>query len=205
MEFEQRVHASRSGSSRKRANSGYPPMLVHYHRMQPFVATDSGTPQMPAAAASSVHRFGGQGRRARGLHRHHLQLPASVPCRNRAGDRARSAEHDRRDLGRGQTDDSGDVLESLGWANPLVYTEPLGRLGLDIETIGGELRTLLNAAILAVMEGRDEDVGFVAYEAIDVLRARNVDGIILGCTENPAVASRCGERTGPDQPAAISR
>jgi aspartate racemase len=42
---------------------------------------------------------------------------------------------------------------------------------------------------MKVMEGRDDATSAgVLREAIDVLRARKVDGIILGCTELPLLA-----------------
>lgn len=47
-------------------------------------------------------------------------------------------------------------------------------------------RARLDGAIMKVMEGRDHtESAAVAREAVNVLRAREVDGIILGCTEIP--------------------
>lgn len=59
-------------------------------------------------------------------------------------------------------------------------------MGQASETIAGELRKRLDGAILKVMEGRDYETSVrAAREAVDELRARRVDGIILGCTEIP--------------------
>jgi aspartate racemase len=68
----------------------------------------------------------------------------------------------------------------------VIYTQPLSQLNLAYETIEGELQTRLNASVLGLMEGRDtpESTG-IAQEAVAALRAKNVDGIILGCTEIP--------------------
>jgi aspartate racemase len=74
----------------------------------------------------------------------------------------------------------------LGFGEPAVHTGPLAQLGVTCETISGDLRARLDGAIGALMEGH-EDEGSVcaAQEAVDELRARRVDGIILGCTEIP--------------------
>jgi aspartate racemase len=74
----------------------------------------------------------------------------------------------------------------LGFADPVVHTEPLAQMGVTCETITGDLRMRLDGAIGALMEGReDEDSMRAAQEAVNELRARRVDGIILGCTEIP--------------------
>ncbi len=54
------------------------------------------------------------------------------------------------------------------------------------ETIDGDVRAALDQAIFGVMEGRASvESSGIAQRAIDILRARGVDGIILGCTEIP--------------------
>ena len=74
----------------------------------------------------------------------------------------------------------------LGLGDPLVYTAPLGERHVGYETIDGERRAKLDGAIIQVMEGRhDTESGGIAREAIATLRARGVDGTILGCTELP--------------------
>lgn len=64
-----------------------------------------------------------------------------------------------------------------------VYTKPLNELGLTVELIDAELQARLNAAIIALMEGRVFDNA--AEDAVTMLRQKGVDGIILGCTEIP--------------------
>ena len=54
------------------------------------------------------------------------------------------------------------------------------------ETIDGDLRERLDAAIPKLMEGREDDEARrAAHDAVDELRSRGVDAIILGCTEIP--------------------
>ena len=49
-----------------------------------------------------------------------------------------------------------------------------------------ELRVALDQAIAGVMEGRDDaESAAAARGAVAALRARGVDGVILGCTEIP--------------------
>jgi aspartate/glutamate racemase len=72
----------------------------------------------------------------------------------------------------------------LGFGDPLVYTHRLPAMNVRSETIDGTLRVRLDAAIDEVMEGRaGRDANDVAREALDALRGRKVDGIVLGCTE----------------------
>jgi aspartate racemase len=64
-----------------------------------------------------------------------------------------------------------------------IYTKPLERTGMVCELIDTELQSDLNADIQALMEGRPDHGA--AHRALEVLRARGVDGIIPGCTEIP--------------------
>ncbi|HEX8911254.1 MAG TPA: aspartate/glutamate racemase family protein, partial [Humisphaera sp.] len=75
----------------------------------------------------------------------------------------------------------------LGLGDPVVYTKPLAAVGRTTLTAGDELRARLNAAIFAVMEGRagEPEPVATARAAVEALRARGVDGVVLGCTEIP--------------------
>ena len=58
--------------------------------------------------------------------------------------------------------------------------------GLAWEGIDAALQTPLDESIMAVMEGRSGAWAIEhARRAVDDLRARGVDGIVLGCTEIP--------------------
>jgi aspartate racemase len=74
----------------------------------------------------------------------------------------------------------------LGLGEPRIYTAPLDAMGLAFETLDAGERPALDAAIFRVMEGRDtaEDAA-TARAAVADLRARGVQGVILGCTEIP--------------------
>jgi aspartate racemase len=74
----------------------------------------------------------------------------------------------------------------LGLGDPVLYTRPLGQLGIACETLGPESRAALEKAIPRLMEGRaDAESAEAARQAVATLRARAVDGVILGCTEIP--------------------
>ena len=47
MDFEVRVHRESQRRIPPRRNTGYPPMVVHYHRRPPFLLRDDGLPRMP--------------------------------------------------------------------------------------------------------------------------------------------------------------
>jgi aspartate racemase len=71
-------------------------------------------------------------------------------------------------------------------AAPPLYTDPLGQRGVVCETIDGARQVRLDAAIQAVMEGRDGPADAdAARVAVAALRAAPVDGVVLGCTEIP--------------------
>jgi aspartate racemase len=185
MAFEALVHRSAQRLLPQRANSGYPPMLVAYHRGPLLHLGADGIPQLPprpddgllkaanllgrsadflVLASNGAHRFTGAIESAAG--KPVLDLISLV-----------LAEVGRR-----------------GWRNVGVltffdagiYADPLLAQGLRCETIGAELQRPLDAAIYEVMEGRS-DAGSVesGVRAVQALRARATDGIILGCTEIP--------------------
>ena len=47
MDFEQRVHQVSQRLIPQHGNSGYPPMVVYYHRFPPVLVNDDLTPVMP--------------------------------------------------------------------------------------------------------------------------------------------------------------
>ena len=58
--------------------------------------------------------------------------------------------------------------------------------GLRCETIDAARQAPLDAAILTLMEGREGPVERdAARVAVETVRGRGVDGVVLGCTEIP--------------------
>jgi aspartate racemase len=188
MDFEARVHAVSQKLISQVANTGYPPMVVYYHRRPPFVTDEHFKPIFP------------------------LQLdPHLVDTLGKLGQMAdfmvitSNSPHQLRDLIEQTTgcqvlsmiDLTLDEVRRRGWhhvgvlglGDPKVYTTQLDRLGIPYETLSGEaesLRDKLDGAILALMAGHaGPEESKIALQAVDTLRSRNVDGIILGCTEIP--------------------
>ena len=74
----------------------------------------------------------------------------------------------------------------LTLGDPSIYTRSLAAMNVTCETLDDAAHRPLAAAIFRVMEGRDGPAEHaVARDAIAALRARGVDGMILGCTEIP--------------------
>jgi aspartate racemase len=185
MDFEMRIHYVAQQWLPQQANSGYPPMVVVYIRHAPPVLTESGAPQFPL---NPDPRFLEAARQVGALadflvvianapHLFQVQIEQAAARQVLSMIEVTLQDVQRRGWSR---------LGVLGLGDPLVYTIPLGQLGIAYEMIEAELQTKLDAAIWELMEGRaEEDASAVAREAVAVLRARSVDGIILGCTEIP--------------------
>jgi len=76
----------------------------------------------------------------------------------------------------------------LGFGPPdvPVYKQPMSQLALAAEVITPELQDPLNVAVMRMQEGRaNADDTRAVRAAVTYLRAKQVDGIILGCTELP--------------------
>jgi aspartate racemase len=185
MLFEEHVHRAAQSLLPQRANAGYPPMLVAYLRGALVGLDAQGTPLLPPRPDDGVLETAALLGRASDF----LVLVSNGAHRFR-----REVE---RAAGKPVLDMISlalDEVERRGWRTvgvvsyfePRIYAEPLAARSLLVETIGPEIQADLDAAIFRVMEGRiDPDPGRAAPRAIAELRARGVDGIILGCTEIP--------------------
>jgi aspartate racemase len=180
MDFEARVHRMSQRLIAPSGNRGYPPMVVYYCRFVPHAAPEPGSPlrahpDLLSAAAELGRLADFIVVTSNFVHLFHSELEQAAGCEllsmidlalNEVAQRAW------RNVG------------VLGFGDPLVYTHRLPAMNVRSETIDGMLRVRLDAAIDEVMEGRaGRDADDVAREALDALRAREVDGIVLGCTE----------------------
>ena len=185
MDFEARVHRVAQRLIPQRENSGYPPMVVYYHRHPPILLNDDSSPRFPMQPDP---RLLGAARRL-GSWVDFLVIASNGPhliqdqIEQAAGRRVLSMitvtldEVQRRGWG---------TVGVLGFGNPMVYTNPLAGLKLAYETLDDARRGVLDREIMKVMEGRDTAKSTdIARAAVASLRARKVDGIILGCTEIP--------------------
>jgi aspartate racemase len=185
MDFEVRIHRVAQRLIPPDYNRGYPPMVVYYFRHAPVLLTGEDKPLLPfqpdPRLLEAANRLGTLS--------DFLVITSNTPhlfraeLEQAAGRKVLSmidvtlAEVRRRNLKR---------VGVLGLGDPVFYTRPLKQLGIAFETMGPDARVALDKAILRLMEGRD-DAGSAAtaQAAVENLRARGVDGVILGCTEIP--------------------
>jgi aspartate racemase len=187
MDFEVRLHAVAQRLIPQQGNSGHPPLIVYYHRRPPFVMQDERTPVFPLQADPDLLQAAQWlGTRvdflvitANGPHIIQSQIEQASGRKVLSIIEATLAEVQRRGWRK---------IGVLGFGPPSVpvYIEPMSQLNLTAELITPELQDPLNIAVMRMQEGHAtaEDTQAVR-EAVAYLRARQVDGIILGCTELP--------------------
>lgn len=185
MDFEARVHRVAQGLIPQQRNSGYPPMVVYYYRHAPFILNEDFSPKLPmqpdprllaaAKAVGGLADFLVITANAPHVFQEQIEQAAQrkvVSMINATIEAVRQKQWLK--------------VGVLGFGNPVVYTRPLEKLKIAHETIEADLREQLDKAIKKLMEGRnDAESAATAREALDTLRARKVDGVILGCTEIP--------------------
>ena len=185
MDFERRVHTAAQKLIPPQANSGYPPMVVCYHRAPPILLKEDGTPRKPLEPDPDLLRaaewLGGVA--------DFIVITSNMPHLIQAEIEQASGK----DV-LSMVEAALDEVRARGWTKvgvlgmgePTVYTRPLDALGISSVILEADARAPLNDAILHLMEGReDAESHGVAVEAVDFLRSQGVDGIILGCTEIP--------------------
>lgn len=186
IDFEARVHRWAQQLVPQSWNHGYPPMIVWYHRRLPIRVDDAGQPIFPRQVDPHlVDAAAWLGRAADFLvipcntaHIGLKEITAAAGCPVLSMIDVTLDDVARRACAR---------VGVLGFGGALpFYLDPLRQRAVDCETIDAALQAPLDAAIRAVMEGRDGAAdAAAAHAAIDTLRARAVDGIVLGCTEIP--------------------
>ena len=180
MDFEARVHRMAQRLIAPSGNRGYPPMVVYYCRFVPHATPEPGSPlrahpDLLSAAAELGRLADFIVVTSNFVHLFHAELEKAAGC-----DLLSMVDLALNEVARRGWRKVG----VLGFGDPLVYTHRLRAMNVRSETIDGTLRVRLDAAIDEVMEGRaGRDADDVARQALDALRAREVDGIVLGCTE----------------------
>jgi len=204
MDFETRVHRVAQGLIAQDWNRGYPRMVVWYHRDLPIRVDADGRPAVPRQIDPGLLEGAAWlGKAADFL---------VIPC-NSAHVGVRQVEAAARCPVLSMVDVALDDVARRGWRRvgvlgfggvPAVYVEPLAKRGIDCVAIDAGLQQRLDGAIRALMEGRDGVAEHeVALEAVDGLRARGVDGVVLGCTEIPLLLGAKGEGSDLVSPAAL--
>ena len=185
MAFETRVHAAAQRLIPPRGNAGYPPMVVYYLRQPPIVVGDDFLPIMPLRPSEGLL----EAARILGTLADFLVVTSNGAHAMRAAIEGAAG----RPL-LSMIDVALDTIRARGWrrvgvlglGEPGIYLGPLTERGLATETLDAEDRAPLDGAIFRLMEGRAGAAERAAAEgAVAALRARRVDGVILGCTEIP--------------------
>ena len=204
IDFEARVHRVSQRLVPQMWNSGYPPMVVWYHRRLPIRVGDDGAPLVPRQVDPELVEAAAWLGRAADF----LVIPCNTAhigldeIREAAGCPVLSMIDVTLDdvVRRGCT--RVGVLGFSG-ASPL-YLDPLRRRGIHCETIEPTAQARLDAGIRALMEGTDgKDETEAALAVVRGLRARAADGILLGCTEIPLLLHDDGEAGDLINPAAL--
>jgi aspartate racemase len=185
MDFEARVHRVAQRLLPPKWNAGHPPMVVYYCRHPPFLVDDDGTPRSPLRPdprlLEAARRLGGLADflviPSNGPYLVQAEIEQAARCTVLSMIEATLEEVRRRRWTR---------VGVLGLGDPTIYTRPLEHRGIACETAEGESREALDRAVFQVMEGRDDaESTAAARKAVAQLRARGVEGVILGCTEIP--------------------
>lgn len=185
IDLEARIHAVSQQLIPRNGNRGYPPLLVYYHRGIPVVADEHGIPIQPIRLDPRLlDAARWLGTRAdflliasNGIHRlvDDLTAAAGRPILSMIETTVREVQ--RRGWGR---------VGLTTFIDPSVYQQPLTALGIRCEVLPAEHQQRLDAVAPAVSAGtagaRDAKA---VCDAVNYLRGRGVDGVILGCTEFP--------------------
>lgn len=196
MDFEARLHTIAQQFIPPRGNSGYPPLVVAYHRRPPIILGDDGQPVWPLQPDPELlalaHRLGAwadflviTSNGAHGIRREIEQVAGRSVLSMIDSVLAVVCERGWRRVG------------LLGLGEPRIYQVPVRQMGLVDESLPVEMRDRLDQAIFRLMEGRAGDSDrAVAEAAVATLHARRVDGIILGCTEIPLLLGAAADAPG---------
>jgi aspartate racemase len=185
MDFEQRLHQVAQRLIPPQGNSGYPPLVVYYHRRPPVLVDEAGRTIFPVQPDPQLL----EGARKLG------QLADFLVITSNGAHILQSMIEEaagRPVLSMIETTVAEVVRRGwrhvgvLSFQGSRVYNQPLDNQGIRRESISSELQTPLDRAIMQVMDGsNDAESTQHACRAVAALRARAVDGIILGCTEIP--------------------
>jgi aspartate racemase len=185
MDFEARLHLVCQTRIPQKHNTGYPPLVVYYHRHPPVVMTADGVPEVPFRADPRLL----DAARRLGPLADFLVIPSNATHNFRA-DIERAAGRELLsiiDVTIAEVRRRGwRKVGVLGYGDPVVYTRPLGELGIACETVGVDARRRMDESIMGLIEGRTDAALYEpAHAAVAELRSRGVDGVIPGCTEIP--------------------
>lgn len=189
MDFEQRVHRVAQQLLPQAGAAGYPPLVVHYVRRPPFVTDATARPIFPLQPSPELV----QAARSLGQVADFLVITSNGAHMLQAAleEAAGRPILSMIDLAVAEVVERGwRRVGVLGYTGPHIYVQRLEQRGIEWKTVAADLQAPLDAAIRAVMEGRDDNGSREqARRAVAALRAMGMEGVILGCTEIPLLLS----------------
>jgi aspartate racemase len=185
MDIERRVHRVAQERIGPRFNGGYPGLVVWYCRHAPVLVDETGQATKPITPDPRL-----------------LEAAARLgPLCDFLIVGSNGADQLRERIVRASGRPVVSIIEATlgevrrrGWrrvgvltlGDGAIYREPLVAEGLACETPDGATAGAIARAVFGVMEGRTDDSATTAVRgAVEELRRRGVDGVILGCTELP--------------------
>jgi aspartate racemase len=188
MDFERRVHRVAQQLIPQNGNQGYPPMVVSYFREPPIVLPPGGAlgttlPPVNPRLLETARRLGAWADflviTANGVHAFQDEIERAAGCKVLSMVDVTVDEVRRRNLKHvGIVDFRPSQLS--------VYPRPLEQAGIRWDALPDDMHPALYQAVQAVSEGRTgREENQIASAGLAHLRAQNVDGIILACTEIP--------------------
>jgi aspartate racemase len=185
MDIERRLHRVAQQRIPPHFNGGYPPLVVWYCRHAPVLVDEAGRATQPitpdprlldaAAKLGPLCDLIALGSNGADQLRDRVSRAAGRPVVSII--EATLAEVRRRGWRR---------VGVLTLGDGSIYREPLLADGLACQTPDAAAAGPIARAVFGVMEGRaDPSAAAAVRRAVNDLRGRGVDGVILGCTELP--------------------
>lgn len=186
IDFEQKIHEVSKKLIPQHINQGYPPMVVYYYRNDPRAAIDYDVPtehlEVNKKMLEVVKKLG--------THADFLVIPSNTPhffkkqIEESSGLPLLSIVDVTMEEVISQHPKSVGVLSIGDTLRHELYQKPLEKNGITPIAIPDEFAEKLDKSVWKIMEGETpKSVSAPLYEAISYLQERNVDLIILGCSE----------------------
>lgn len=188
IDFEQQVHYAAQQYLQQFENRGYPPMLTYFLRDPPFKLNHDGT--IPSVLTPHSHLL--EVAKMLATNADFLVIPSNTPhifideIEKAAGKKVLNMiSITIEEIKRRNHRKVGIIAIGHTFRRGL-YQKPLEELRIPWEGIDEKTSKRLDKAIFAVMEGRNtQEDAVIAREAVEDLRRKKTDGIILGCSELP--------------------
>jgi len=186
VDFEQKIHDISNKLIPPHINQGYPPMVVYYFRNDPRVTKDST--HLTETLEPSEGLLGVA--KKLGSHADFLVIPSNTPhffqkqIEDTSGIPLLSIVDVTIETVLSRCISSVAVLAIGDTLHHELYQKRLEKNDITPVLIPDELVKHLDKSVWAVMEGKDPlSVSKPVHEAISYLESKNVDAIILGCSE----------------------